>query len=558
MLSKKDVVNLQQKYSLINDLYRRLNLKSCSNVLYVDGSIGELLPFMHIKHDKINYYNYNTNSSEVLQNTLFAKLKNKVVTYDTIGKCQQEKYDLIISENTETPQQLLNSLHLKGTIIVTGNERQSKLENVPGIIKQYTTDEMKAYSKDDSLHIMERQNEFQNSVFPVKNKYEVETPSGVDVNVILSSKGEGTLDIYAIRFDKEDLLLEEVKVKVYNVSKTDTIEICFKCNDATVHKSTHEVPSGFIHVVDSEYEQNIPKVICQTLEKPMIRNMHYRTVLNLKLMNPEYTYCFYDSKDRRNFISSAFGPDVLETYDGLISGAFKADLFRYCWLYAFGGVYVDCKMINRTALRNVIKNDDETYLCKDRIENAYQNCFICTVPKHANLLNCISECISRYKAKINKRVSFGSLYHTGPYLFYTCMKDIKTNCKFEGPFGDQRYEKTTIKNSEGSILFNVWFKDYYSNYNKIHNRPIWSQQWAQNEIYLSKRFDVSGLPHYSLRVYPNQIDDEIIKHLQFHANDNTIYFSGSSVVKSKNLKCVIFDEKNHIEQVVIVPSKHEE
>ena len=35
--------------------------------------------------------------------------------------------------------------------------------------------------------------------------------------------------------------------------------------------------------------------------------------------------------------------DVLNAYDSLIPGAYKADLFRYLVLYREGGVYLDCK-----------------------------------------------------------------------------------------------------------------------------------------------------------------------------------------------------------------------
>ena len=54
-------------------------------------------------------------------------------------------------------------------------------------------------------------------------------------------------------------------------------------------------------------------------------------------------YYLYNDADCRAFIRSAFPPDVLYAYDLLIPTAFKADLWRYCVLYKFGGVYLDVK-----------------------------------------------------------------------------------------------------------------------------------------------------------------------------------------------------------------------
>ena len=53
-------------------------------------------------------------------------------------------------------------------------------------------------------------------------------------------------------------------------------------------------------------------------------------------------YLFNDA-DCRAFIMNEYPPDVLMAYDQLIPTAFKADLWRYCVLYKYGGVYLDVK-----------------------------------------------------------------------------------------------------------------------------------------------------------------------------------------------------------------------
>ena len=59
-------------------------------------------------------------------------------------------------------------------------------------------------------------------------------------------------------------------------------------------------------------------------------------------------YLFHDA-ECRDFIAREYPPDVLMAYDRLIPTAFKADLWRYCVLYKYGGVYLDAKLGGVTA-----------------------------------------------------------------------------------------------------------------------------------------------------------------------------------------------------------------
>ena len=209
-------------------------------------------------------------------------------------------------------------------------------------------------------------------------------------------------------------------------------------------------------------------------------------------------------------------------------------------------------MINRTPLRDFIKEDKQLFLCRDRIPNAYQNCFIAAEPRNDDILKCIRECVIRFRLKINKRVSFGSLYHTGPYLFYECLKNTQPECVFEGPFSSQNYSEHTIKSiSTGNILFNLWYKDYYSNYKSLHQRPIWSEQWANNEIYYSDKFPIDNLEQFTISIFPNQIkNNDDLSGLTFHYANNAIWNS-----KFDNLKCQLIDEVHHTDQLIFVKKK---
>lgn len=57
------------------------------------------------------------------------------------------------------------------------------------------------------------------------------------------------------------------------------------------------------------------------------------------------------------FLSTHFPPEVRESYDALLPGAFKADLFRYCVLFIHGGVWADIDVLLESKLDMAIDDD---------------------------------------------------------------------------------------------------------------------------------------------------------------------------------------------------------
>lgn len=63
----------------------------------------------------------------------------------------------------------------------------------------------------------------------------------------------------------------------------------------------------------------------------------------LKRQNPEFVHHLFDDNDCREFIRDNYNKEIVNAYDSLVPGAYKADLWRYCILYKKGGVYIDIK-----------------------------------------------------------------------------------------------------------------------------------------------------------------------------------------------------------------------
>ena len=92
------------------------------------------------------------------------------------------------------------------------------------------------------------------------------------------------------------------------------------------------------------FENQIPLHIYQTWHtKDLLPPKMRKCVEKLKTDNPEFEHHLYDNKECHHFIKTNFDKRVLNAFNKLKPGAFKADLWRYCILYKKGGIYLDIK-----------------------------------------------------------------------------------------------------------------------------------------------------------------------------------------------------------------------
>ena len=548
IFSKEDINKNTILYETFNLIQHRHKL-NFNKVLYIDSKRGELLPFLGLKKaGLIKYFHLTIDPDTIKNNPTFKNIHNISFIHNK-EFIEEDSYDLVITDQLSALKKYSEFVQLNGHTVFLSNTEYS----VPPDFIRLKHDEkvgIQCFKRTEIFHQIKNYNEFSFGT-PIKNKYELLNPDEhLDVNIIINKLSDHQVQVTIIRFDDEKTYDGELKIKIYAADAADAnseIITIPKLNGISVHKTEH-ISTVVIQEDDrTSQTQRIPKILCQTLDDDVVGEIHARTVLNLKAMNPEYSYVFFDSRSRRQFIKEHFDSSVLDTYDGYVSGAFKADIFRYCWLYLNGGIYIDCKMISRIPFREIITSDQEVFLCKDRIPNAIINGIIGISAKNEDMKRCISECIARFEKKIHNQVPFGSLYHTGPYLFYNCMSKHNTCCKFDVPFNDHDYKKAKIVTNADAIICNVWFKKYYESYNKIHKKPIWSEQWAKGEIYYTKKVPVQNMKNVFIMVYPNQ--------LNAHSTELTFtYDSNTKTVFNNildNLKCKLIDDVNDIEKMVL-------
>ena len=161
----------------------------------------------------------------------------------------------------------------------------------------------------------------------------------------------------------------------------------------------------------------IPRNIFQTWETKNISEEFKQLSNTWIAQNPNYAYFLYDDKDCLQFIKKHFDITIYNAFNRIIPGAFKADLWRYCILYIYGGVYVDIDTICYTSI-DLFLNDDIEFMTPIDLNNCFHigthnlfNAFIASIPKHPILLDCINRIVHNVE---NNIIPSSNLDFTGP------------------------------------------------------------------------------------------------------------------------------------------------
>ena len=137
----------------------------------------------------------------------------------------------------------------------------------------------------------------------------------------------------------------------------------------------------------------IPKTIIQTMTVGNLPTRMREACDTWKNKNSHYNYLFFDGDDRIQYLKENWGEDVLAAYFLLKHNAFKSDLFRYCYLYQYGGVYVDIDHKCKSSIDDIIDDNDDIVA---GIRGPWINQSIIITIKHSPiLLDCIQSGITR-------------------------------------------------------------------------------------------------------------------------------------------------------------------
>lgn len=246
----------------------------------------------------------------------------------------------------------------------------------------------------------------------------------------------------------------------------------------------------------SKDQDTIPKRIYQTQEfrnVPINMKKAMQTIID---HNPDYGYKYYNDSQARSFIAKHMDHKVLECYDKLIPGAYRADLFRYCLLYIKGGVYIDSAFVCHGKLSDHILPIDKFICALDlpcvddagHVRGIY-NAFIASKPLHPLIKDIIDLVISRIDNEVS--ASDGPecccLYLSGP----VAMADA-----FKSYYGvdfidkDQTFEDCKLFYHMDSkvlnkdiVIFSTKYPEYRDDMKWYNSGQHYGTLWNKGEVY---------------------------------------------------------------------------
>jgi mannosyltransferase OCH1-like enzyme len=204
-----------------------------------------------------------------------------------------------------------------------------------------------------------------------------------------------------------------------------------------------------------------------------------QNITKIKEENPEFSIYIFDNNDCRNIIEKYFIKEVLDAYDSLKPDAYKADLWRYCILYLYGGIYQDVKYEPIDGFRYKELTDNE-YFVKDRIvggSGIYNALLVCK--KNNNILEkAIKQIIKNCKEKYYGE---NSLCPTGPMMLKMFFSNYDFNnleLQFDGNIKDSTDNNIFKKNKKILKMYNG-----YRDEQKNLGTKYYTELWLEKNIY---------------------------------------------------------------------------
>jgi FkbM family methyltransferase len=297
----------------------------------------------------------------------------------------------------------------------------------------------------------------------------------------------------------------------------------------------------------------IPLKIFQTWSTKKLPEKMQIIIDDLKNKNSEFEHFLFDDNDCEEFIKNNFNEEVLYAFNNLIPGTFKADLWRYCILYIYGGIYLDIKFVcvNGFKFINIV---DKEYFVKDELcwyatyddyKGLIWNGMMVAKPKNEILMKCINEIASNVK---NKFYGISVYDPTGPLLL---SKYFTTEEKQNFPIYRSRdHENDGVKMNDIYIL--TEYKEYREDRRKNNSDKDYVYYWCMKNMYKNiDTYSRYSTNHGSITLFTNEmyigeffknntywIEDILFKIKNFvNPNKNILEIGGhcgsSSIILSK-------------------------
>jgi len=381
-------------------------------------------------------------------------------------------------------------------------------------------------------------------------------------------KDDFILNIYFINDNKIYIILRKINnmegwntnihIKIFDIFNYKNIEeICLGTSKKNYKKINFYSKNIKFEKIETK-KLKIPKIIFQTNKSHYFENnLAYNSILSFIEFNPDYSYYFFDDIESREFIKEHFSEKYLKYYDILYPGAFKADFFRYCYLYINGGFYFDNKSILLVSLNTIIDENDELLLCQDHHKLGYYNAVMMSVPKHEifiKLLDTIIHKINNFQSIYNpyNNKNYSKLDNilslTGPNLLCEIFNIMNLDynkhvvMKHDILGNYQNYKNLVVTFKKNLIVYKNYHQ--FNIHNPNHYSKLWIKHLLFNKIFINNDYIFYIKPLYNIENY------------SYYFIDNKILITSNNLISSFELNIInIQSEINNID-IPMINSKY--
>jgi hypothetical protein len=127
------------------------------------------------------------------------------------------------------------------------------------------------------------------------------------------------------------------------------------------------------------------------------KNIPSYIIDNWKKLNNDYEIQIYDNNDCIDFLKNNYTDEFVDIFNFIKDGPIKADFWRVCILYLYGGVYSDIDVKLIVPIKSFLEKDVSYLTCTSFNVNSSNPHFIVTCPKHPLLFLCIETYLQMYR-----------------------------------------------------------------------------------------------------------------------------------------------------------------
>lgn len=239
----------------------------------------------------------------------------------------------------------------------------------------------------------------------------------------------------------------------------------------------------------SRTKWKIPPLVFQTWKSGEI-GAEMKRARDSFLLQSHYKYICWNDEECLRFLQVEYGDRYANAYTMLVPGAYRADFWRYCALYKFGGVYADAKTTCLRPLDEIIRPTDELVLVRDIPATCLLNGFFACSPQHPLLKLAMEKTLENIEAR-----AYGEdpLDICGPHLFgrvFCRFLSVPDDSLSLGPgyistiqMLGRSEDKQYIVSQEGEPLLQKEYASYYKNDIDVglHYPVLWQNKLVYKE-----------------------------------------------------------------------------